>query len=142
MSEPITIGPESFQPARQTFAALLDLAPLEQEVGDLRDEVLGLQTRLEHAEQQIFALGDADGEYDTNRLDEIKAHRKDLRAKSMAASVAYFRARVALTAVRLTPKPAVDYLLEHLDDTELERVLEQLNDRPTRPPSATESEES
>jgi hypothetical protein len=134
MSDEIKIGPDTFTPARQTFKQLLELSPLQDKVDALRDEVIGLRGQLDHAEAAMFALADAEGDYDLARLDELKRKRRELRERTNAAAVEHFKSRVDLIAVRLVPRPDVDFLLEHLDAEDLDRVVEELN-RPTKPPS-------
>lgn len=142
MSTEITIGDQIFTPARQTFGVLLELAPLQERVGDLADEVIGLQAQMDHAGGELVDLADQAGDFNANRREELKAQRSDLRKELISVAAEHFKARIELIAVRLQPQPEVEFLLEHMDADDLERVLDQLNQRPTKTPSENGNETS
>jgi hypothetical protein len=141
-AETITIGDQEFRPRRRTYKALLDAAPHQDAIGDARDDFMGVQAELSHAEDRVVALSEAEGDFDLAALDELKRHRAELRRRATEIAVGLFRLRLDEVGARLEPQPEVDFLMEHLDDRGLDDVVEWLNARPTKAPSETESEAS
>lgn len=131
MSAPITIGECTFTPRRETYAVLLERTALEEELGDAVDTVNAVAIELAHAQNQMVALADEEGEFDAAALHEIRERRRALRVRNNEARVELFRARLALIASRLEPAPEVDWLLENLDEPALEKLTDALNERPT-----------
>lgn len=131
MSAPIRIGDREFAPRRETYAVLLERTGIEEELGDAIDAVNALAVELAHAQNQMVALADEEGEFDGAALHAIRERRRALRARNNEARVDLFRARLAAIAARLEPVPDVDWLLENLDEPALEQLTETLNERPT-----------
>lgn len=71
MSAPITIGECTFTPRRETYAVLLERTALEEELGDAVDTVNAVAIELAHAQNQMVALADEEGEFDAAALHEI-----------------------------------------------------------------------
>jgi len=119
----ITIGDREFRRRHMTREPSVQVARLQDQLGDLRDQMLGADARQTFLGNQITKLTEGEGEFEQDRLDELLAGRQDCREQITELSNQMVTVQLAQVGVRLDPSPTAEWLHDHLDQDEFVRLV-------------------
>ena len=138
MSETRRIGDQDYARRKAVRSVQVELEAIQDRIGDVVDQLGGIQVEMEHAGNQLNALAAGEGPFDEGRRAELMDARRDLRARVRAVNTELLKLQAQAVSTRLEPQPGADVLLEAIDQDEFAGIVEWLDAPPTEP-SATGS---